>query len=308
VAQAWGLPESITDVLRDAHAPHPAQPNEAPEQWLTSLCTFATRSAQLAPPDASADAPAAGALEALAHEFADALGLSAEVLAHTAQRVQAQARLEAQAAASGPLVQALPAASTPHQARDELVQTLADIEMLAGHVNVGQLIERAHQVAHNTLGLSRSAVFLRNARERCFATRFVTGERIEPLQALRYSDEQGQALLARAGASAPTHPVRVLAAPALAGAPEVLRTLAAEASGCVLAPVHARGAVVALFYGDWHGRPGLPAPSAELLQLLGQLLTALGTAVVRSAQAAASRAADASPARAVAPIRSRSLG
>jgi HD-like signal output (HDOD) protein len=309
VARAWGLPESITGVLHDARsASRLAHPGEAPEQWLASLCTFATRSAQLTPLDAAAGAPPADALEALAHEFAGALGLSAEVLAHTAQRVQAQARLEAQAAAAGPLVQTLSVELAPRQAHDELVQTLADIEMLAGHVNVGQLIERAHQVAHRALGLSRSAVFLRNARERCFAPRFVAGERIEPLQALRYPDEQGQALLARVEAPAPAHPLRVLAAPAFAEAPEALRTLATEAPGCVLAPVYARGAVVALLYGDWHGRAGLPAPSAELLHVLGQLLTALGAAVARSAQAVASRAPGAEPARTAAPIRAGSLG
>lgn len=174
-----------------------------------------------------------------------------------------------------------PAPLAPREAHAQLVRALADMDVLAGHVNLGQLIEHAHRLTHQALGPSRSVMLLRNAREHCFAARFAAGEDLESLRALRYSDKESRGLLARLS---PGAAIRVLPAPALAAAPEALRTLATGVSQCVLAPVHTPGAVVALFYGDWRGRTENPAPHAETLQLAARLMGALGAAVVRSAQ------------------------
>ncbi len=293
VAQDWGLPASITAVLRDVEPSGENGEEPSHDEWLAAVASYAGRCAQIVQNVSSDEPESMAPLQALSEKFSAVLRVEPQTMCATAQRVQAQARMKAAHEAAVLAEPAVPAESTfiDVKACEPLQRALEDITLLIGHANLGQLFQHGLDALHASMGFQRSALFLRNTREQRYVARFFAGENTKELRLLTFADKPSQDTLglilnnARPALIAMTNVGRSL--PPL---PRWLDTLADGTSGFFALPVHVEMGIRDSLYGDWGRRRQLPRVCDEGLQMAGRLAQELARAVLQANASAAATA------------------
>lgn len=283
VAQGWGLPASITAVLRDLEPGRAGTAALTHDDWLAAIASYAGRCAQIVHDSPHEDPATLASLRALGESFSGLLRLEPEVLCAAAQRVQAQVRLDAPRP-----VQAREPAQPPARNRIEsdacapMRHALGDIALLAGHANLGQLFQRGLDAMQETMRFRRSVLFLRNAREQRYVARMFAGADTGALRTLAFPDPRedrlGEILAGKRAVSIASASI----GRGLPSLPAWLERLTLGTPGFFALPVHAGSRPVALFYGDWGRKPEIPLVGVEVLRMATRLAQALGKAAQRS--------------------------
>lgn len=290
VAQDWGLPASITAVLRDVEPMQDADSDElSHDEWLAAMASYAGRCAQIVQAAPADEAHTLAPLQALSEEFSQCLKLPAEALFVTAQRVQAQARVAAAASKEVAPVEAAPAQLSVIDAKacEPLQQALGDISLLVGHANLGQLFQHTLDALQQAMGFQRATLFLRNTREQRFIARFFAGENTAALRTLTFADKPTQDTLGLIlGSRRPTLISMSHIGRSLPHLPRWMDALTDRTPGFFALPVFAGKAPVALIYADWGRRRELPSICDEGFQLAGRLAQELERAVLQASPAA----------------------
>lgn len=186
IGRRWGFPVQLVDSLK--HMPPADKSVDAPlehTEWLAAISTMSTRCADvLCESGAASPGDIDGALEKIAGNYADMLGLDTSTVFSAVELAQQLAKEETLQKASPAAV--TPAVPTPQPGKPSevlsiLARGIADMRNQGNSASTAHLLTMALETVYQGLGLSRAIAFLRNHDEGKYSARMCFGERTEEL-------------------------------------------------------------------------------------------------------------------------------
>lgn len=187
IGRRWGFPTQLIDSLK--HVPPRVDDNvDAPldhAEWLAAISTMSTSCADVLCEAGGTSDDIDAALEKIAGNYADMLGLDTSTVFSAVELAQQLAKEETLQKAShdeaASKIVSATAPGKPIEALNILARGIADMRNQGSSASTGHLMTMALETVYQGLGLSRAIAFLRNHDEGKYTARMCFGDRTEEL-------------------------------------------------------------------------------------------------------------------------------
>ncbi|NEX61311.1 HDOD domain-containing protein [Noviherbaspirillum galbum] len=264
-ARQWGLPATVVNTMQDL-PPRPVAEPLAHSDWLSAISTLST-SCATALCDETGSAQAA--LQSLAGQYADMLGMDASqvmLAVDSAQRNAAEENsvLVRSSRRTDDKAEPLPPSGKPADAVQILTRGVNDMRGAAPNATLSQLIGMALETVHQGLGFSRSIAFLRSREKHAYIARLSFGDvGADVMRRMSFSDAYQPDVFHAALANNKMIFVENARDPAFVNkVPRWWREALPTARSFMVLPVTVHRHPIGFIYGDWDA--SLPVAKVEL--------------------------------------------
>ena len=181
VARQWGLPSSLVETFSDRHATVLAEPLDH-IGWLAALSTLSCRCADVLYANKAGSESLPLAINRIAHDYADMLGVDAAGLVGAVQQAQrlsedAQAGIAQANTVKEPISRhASAAGGKPDNAAQRLTLGLVNLRQAEDASSTAQLLSMALEIIFQSMGFSHAMVFQRVQKEARYVARMCLGD------------------------------------------------------------------------------------------------------------------------------------
>lgn len=277
IGKRWGFPVQLIDSLK--HVPPKREDVDEPldhAEWLAAISTMSTSCADALCEVGATPDDIDAALEKIAGNYADMLGLDTSTVFSAVELAQQLAKEEtlqkaSRAEATATVVVAA-APGKPAEALNILTRGIADMRNQGNSASTGHLMTMALETVYQGLGLSRAIAFLRNHDEGKYTARMCFGERTEELLSrLVFTDAYEPDVFHAALANDKMIFVEDAQMPDfLSKLPRWWRTALPNSRSFVVLPLTVNFHPIGFIYGDWDAKLSDTIMSDEVV-LLDQL-------------------------------------
>ena len=180
VARHWGLPSSLVETFSDRHAAKLTEPLDH-AGWLAAVSTMSCRCADVLYGNESDSAALPLAINRLAHDYADMLGLDAGELVGAVQLAQRVSKDDSTGAGQSSQVtapisrQGAVSGGKPDDAAERLAAGVVSLRENANVSSTAQLLSMALETIFQSMGFSNAVVFQRVQKEARYVARMCLG-------------------------------------------------------------------------------------------------------------------------------------
>jgi HD-like signal output (HDOD) protein len=275
MARHWNLPPALTATLR-TRVPLPGQMPDSHEEWLSTVATAATQSAEVLhgkPADLEL------AFADIVQAYAPSLGLEPGAMLNVI-RAANKAAQQHFAGEPPPLVR--PVTEAEKVAR--LQRSFEELQETAQHANLTQSLILSLEYLHQNFGAWRSFAFLLMPKDRQYSARFGLGEKATAMLPKLHFDSQTQADLFHAVlAKERALFIEDTQAAALKGKlPAWWSSQLGSARSFCLIPLRVRQSPLAFLYMDWAPPVHAPAMNGARMEMVTKVRQSLLTNLERS--------------------------
>jgi HD-like signal output (HDOD) protein len=282
----WGLPATIQETLRQSEFGDEDGGN-AHVNWLSAVARLSSEVATHVHAGGNDEA-----ITELIEQYADSVGLDAEVLATAGRQISAAHCNESSQMIEGPngmtSSSSIIAPGKPADAAHRLEAAHREIEAASREASVPELIQLVMETLMQSLGLPNVVAFFLNHQTKTYNARLAFGQEVQARRQELFFD---QAFVPNVFHLALTSgKVRFVAR---AQDPDIANSIPRwyaeqfpQTQSFVLLPVQFRSKPVALFYGDWAGTScaeSLTAQETAWLHRIGEEVSKAMTAVANAA-------------------------
>ena len=180
VARQWGLPSSLVDTFSDRHATVLSEPLDH-VSWLAAVSTLSCRCADVLYDNKSDSAALPLAINRLAHDYANMLGVDGAELLSAVQQAQrliedAQAGIVQASNVKEPISHASATGGKPNNAAELLALGLVSLHQAEETSSTAQLLSMALEMIFQCMGFSHAMVFQRVQKEARYVARMCLGD------------------------------------------------------------------------------------------------------------------------------------